>query len=131
MSNRNRNAGNAYERELVNELKELGFDVVTSRAESRNMDNKKVDVFSPEGTEENKIFPFFIQAKFTSSSPSYAKLLEEMPDNRPPLVFHRKSEPYKCKDGKTRHRSKGDFVILKKKDFYKLLNNGQYPTKDN
>ena len=55
MANRNRTAGNNFERLIVNELKELGFDdVVTSRAESRNMDNRGVDIFGNN-------FPFYIQ----------------------------------------------------------------------
>ena len=48
MANRNRTAGNSYERKIVNEVKALtGETFVTSRAESRNMDNLGVDVFNP------------------------------------------------------------------------------------
>lgn len=122
MSNRNREAGNQYERDLVNELKEIGYDVVTSRAESRNMDAKKVDVFSPLGTDPERTLPYYIQSKFTASNPSYTSLLESMPKDRPGLIFHKKSESYKCKDYKTRHRTVGEFVIMNKELFYKLLN---------
>jgi hypothetical protein len=50
MANRNRTAGNNYERETVNILKEILPDDkhVTSRSESRNMDNMGVDVFNPD-----------------------------------------------------------------------------------
>ena len=44
MANRNRTAGNQYERDIVNELKEHGYDVVTTRSESRNADNAGIDV---------------------------------------------------------------------------------------
>lgn len=122
MTKRNKAAGNKYECDLANELRELGFEVVTSRAESKNMDNKKVDIFSPLGTDPDKTFPFYLQAKFTSANPSYNKLLEEMPKDRAGLVFHKKSESYECKDSKVRHRSTGEFVIMRKQDFYNLLN---------
>ncbi len=120
-SKRNRQAGNKYEVDLVNELKSMAYSVVTSRSESRNMDNKKVDVFSPPGTAESEVFPYYIQAKFTSVSPSYATLLSTMPSDRPGLVFHKKAESYKCKDDKVRHRSVGEFVIMTKELFYELL----------
>lgn len=47
--NTNRNRGNSYECVICKELRELGFDVVTSRSESKNLDNAKVDVFDKEG----------------------------------------------------------------------------------
>ena len=125
MSTRNKQAGSQFERDIANELKAMGYDVVTSRAESRNMDNKKVDVFSPLGTDPDKVFPYYVQAKFTAANPAYTKLLEIMPIDRPGLVFHKKSESYKCKDDKTRHRNIGEFVIMDKEIFYKLLNDNK------
>lgn len=42
---RNRARGNDYERKIARELRELGFPgVVTSRAESKSMDDKKIDL---------------------------------------------------------------------------------------
>ena len=75
----NRTAGNSYERLIVNELKELGFTgVVTSRAESRNMDAKKVDVFSVEGT--NTPLPVNIQTKNTKDNFKVADYFNENKD---------------------------------------------------
>ena len=40
-----RSRGNAYERRIAQELRDLGFTgVVTSRSESKRMDNAKVDL---------------------------------------------------------------------------------------
>ena len=63
MANRNRNAGNGYERETVNVLKEIfpNSSFVTSRAESRNMDNMGVDVFDPKA--DYKTLPLVVLHK--------------------------------------------------------------------
>jgi Holliday junction resolvase len=36
--------GHAYELQIVNRLKELGYDAVTSRSESKRMDDLGVDI---------------------------------------------------------------------------------------
>jgi len=114
----NRNSGNAYERKIVNELKELGFDAVTSRAESRNMDAKKVDVFSPEGSEHP--LPVFIQTKNTKDNFKVADYYSEnesiFPKGKPLVIFHKKT-----KKSKTNFITQGEYVYLKKSDFYKLI----------
>ena len=46
--NRNRTAGHQYERDIVKEMKSLGYDCsVTARSESKNMDNKKTSEEKP------------------------------------------------------------------------------------
>lgn len=118
MSNRNRSAGHNFERSIVNELKEIGYDVVTARAESRNMDNLKVDIFSPLGRIHNnlRMLPYYVQCKNTKNRPDYHKLLNEMPNDRTPIVFHRQTHK-----ANTRFVTDGDYVIMKKEDFYKLI----------
>ena len=112
MANRNRTAGNNFERKIVNELKELGFeDVVTSRAESRNMDNKGVDIFGHN-------FPYYIQCK---NSKTYQKLhelitSELLPTDKPTLVFQRKT-----RKANTKFVTEGDYVSMKKEVFYEIL----------
>ena len=110
----NRTSGNAYERKIVNELKEIGFvDVVTSRAESRNMDARKVDVFG-------KSLPIHIQCKNTKDVFKVSKYFEEneefFPEDKPLVIFHKKT-----KKAKTKFVTEGEFVYLKKESFYKLL----------
>jgi hypothetical protein len=116
MANRNRTAGNNFERLVVNELKEQGFeDVVTSRAESRNMDNRGVDIFG-------NSLPIYVQCKCSKSYPKNHDLLtsELLPTDKPTVVFHRL-----VKKANTRFVTQGDYVTMTKEDFYKLLKNGQ------
>ena len=80
-----RNKGCAFERTIVNELRdELFFeDAVTSRAESRNMDAKGVDICG---------VPFHVQCKaYDSTTPKYMELLDGMPDDQPPVIFHKRN----------------------------------------
>lgn len=110
----NRTAGNAYERKIVNELKELGFsDCVTSRAESRNMDARKVDVFG-------NSLPIHIQCKNTKDNFKVADYYDEnedvFPQDKPVVIFHKKT-----KKAKTKFITQGEYVYIKKEDFYKLI----------
>lgn len=108
----NRTAGHNYERLCVKRLKELGFDdAVTSRAESRNMDNKGVDIFGSS-------LPFHIQCKNSVKEVKYHKLMSEerLPTDKPFVIFHKK----------TRRTEKnfileGEYVIMKYDTFEKLL----------
>lgn len=122
MANRSRDRGNGYERTLVREINAMGYEVVTSRSESKRMDDKKVDIFSPMDVEADKVFPYFVQAKFTQANPQYTKILDEMPDQRSGIIIHQKSEARKNKNGSTRHYAMGEYVIMKKELFYELLN---------
>jgi len=112
MANRNRTAGNNYERLIVNDLKDIGYDVVTARSESRNADNAGIDILGN--------FPFYIQCKVYQN---YPKLNELINNNRPErfqdksiVVFHKK-----VKKAKTRFITEDEFVSLKKEDFYELI----------
>ena len=68
---RNRARGNAYECKIAKELNELGFNVVTSRSESKRMDDAKVDLIDL----DNKL-PCYLQLKKTTSTPSYFSIRE-------------------------------------------------------
>ena len=108
MSNRNRTQGHKFERDIVNELKEMGFDVSTSRNESRKMDAAKVDIVGN--------VPFHIQCKNSTVKPNYHELLNEMPDDKIPVIFHRLTHK-----ADVRFITDGDYVIIKKEDFYRLI----------
>ena len=110
----NRQAGNNYERKIVLELKELNFDVVTSRAESKTMDNKKVDIFSPLGVDN--VLTFYIQCKNSKNKPDYHKIITEMPKDRTPVIFHKQTHKVN-----TTFVTDGEYVIMKKEAFYKLI----------
>lgn len=114
MANRNRTAGHNYERQIVKEVKQLGYEkVVTSRSESRNMDNSGVDIFDPTG-----VFPFYIQNKIYKGYPKLDELIngENIAKDKPLLVFHKKVE----KRNK-RFVTQDEFVSMRKEVFYDLL----------
>ncbi len=116
---RNRTAGNNYERHCVNRLKKDGcLDVVTSRAESRNMDNRGVDIFGPS-------LPFHIQCKNTVKDVKYHDLLNEerLPTDKPLVIFHKKTE----KRGKV-FRQVGEYVIMKYETFNSLQQVQEVPS---
>lgn len=69
----NRNRGHRAEQKIVKELKELGFDgVVSSRSESKSMDDNKVDII-----DKNNQLPCYIQIKHTLQTPQYFSIREE------------------------------------------------------
>lgn len=116
MSNRNRTAGHNYERQTVRELTEMGFDVVTARSESRNLDNLGIDVM---GRGENPP-PHDIQCKVkkTLSNNEIVDLLSRgRPDVKPLVVLHKK-----VKKANTRFVTEGEFVYMSKDTYYGLLN---------
>ena len=109
MSN-NRNRGNGYERTLVNRFKQLGFEkACTSRAESRNMDAKKVDLCNTD--------PWRVQAKNLSKLVDYVKVLESMPKEEGiNVICHKKT--------RKRHKNfvvEGEYAIMTLDDFFDLL----------
>lgn len=116
--NNSRARGNGYEVSIVNELKAIGYDAVTSRAESRNMDAKKVDIFSPEGSENP--LPINIQCKNTKENFKVGDYYEEnkdiFPKGKPLVIFHKKT-----KKAKTNFLEQGQFVYLQKSDFLEIL----------
>ena len=72
--------GSSWEYELRDKFKELGYeDCVTSRGESKKMDNAKIDIISDS-------LPFYCQAKNTANVPSYYKISEACPLKDKPFV---------------------------------------------
>lgn len=119
MSNRNRTAGNNYERLCVNRLKDRGYpDIVTSRAESKNMDNRGVDIFGPS-------IPYHVQCKNTVKDVKYHELLNEerLPTDKPLIIFHNKTE----KKGKV-FRKVGEYVIMHYETFDRIFQVQEVPS---
>ena len=77
-----RTKGNAFELKIVNDLKEIGYDVCSSRSESKNLDDKKIDIFDRRGD-----LPVYIQSKHTASQPNYYKIEEECPLKDKPFII--------------------------------------------
>ena len=109
----NRNRGHNYETKVAKEIRELGYDgIVTSRSESKQMDNNKVDLIDTNGK-----LPCNIQLKKTIQTPNYFKIRSESTvDPESFCLIWAKQEP-KEKNICT----VGEAVIMDKQFFYKLL----------
>ena len=71
----NKRRGSDYERQIAKELRELGFSgVVTSRSESKAMDDMKVDLIDKEGK-----LPFYSQIKRCIKYPNYIDIRKQCP----------------------------------------------------
>ena len=107
---RNRARGNAYEVQIAKELRDLGFTgVVTSRSESKSMDDRKVDLVDV----ENKLF-FNPQLKATINTPDYFGILNSCPFKDKPFVKKKK----KIKPTESTFRSVGEVVMIPKDFFF-------------
>jgi len=104
-SNRNRNAGLNYERQIARELREMGYEAITSRYESKRLDDAGVDLVTN--------FPLKPQMKVSINQPNVHILLTE---TEAECVFFKKVEKV---GGKFMPR--GEYVMLKKQDFYDIF----------
>lgn len=96
-----KNKGNGYERKIASEFRQLGFDdAVTSRSESKAMDDAGVDLC---GTE-----PFNVQCKALERAPNYHQVLAGMPDKGINVLFHKRNRA-------------GEVVVMRKEDFYWMV----------
>jgi len=76
---------------VIHKLNEIGYNTVSSRSNSKNLDNAKIDVDDLEGN-----LPLYLQCKATQSTPSYFKIEEECPyKDKPFCVIWKKQD----KDG--------------------------------
>ena len=105
MANRNRNAGNGYERQIAQELRDMGFEAVTSRQESRSLDAAGVDLVTT--------FPLAPQMKVSINQPNAHKILTV---TEAEIIFYKRIE----KAG-SKFMPRGEYVILRKEDFYWLV----------
>ncbi len=110
---RNKAKGNAYERQIAQELRELGFTgVKTSRSESKSLDNNKVDIIDTEGK-----LPVNIQLKKVMNTPQYFKIREESTvDPETFCLFWNRQEK-----ANVNFMSVGEVVFVPKSLFYKLI----------
>jgi hypothetical protein len=108
-----RNKGHAYETRIARELRDLGFTgVVTSRSESKAMDDNKVDLIDKDGK-----LPAMIQLKSTQSIPSYFKIRSESTVNPEDFVIIWSKQEKRD----VNIVSVGEAVIMDKQLFYKLI----------
>ena len=110
--------GSAYERQLVNELKELtgNINIFTSRSMSKKLDDMKIDIADPDN-----ILPCYIQTKKTQTTPSVKKINAEVGKKDKPLCILWNIQ--EKKEGNTNITSQGEYAIIPKEFFYELLKN--------
>ena len=75
---------NAYERQIVKELKEITGteNITTSRASSKQLDDMKIDI-----NDEDSVLPCYFQLKKTKVTPSIKKLNTEVGKKDKPLCI--------------------------------------------
>ena len=109
MSNRNRTAGHNWEREVIKDLKKIGYaKAVSSRYESKRADDAGIDIV---GTD-----PFNIQCKNETKRPDYHKLITEMPDGIN-IVCHK----YTKKGDAGKFQCQGKYAIMDYETLVMLL----------
>lgn len=111
LASKNRNKGNSLERAVVNDLKALGFvGCVTSRSESKNKDNNKIDII-----DTHNDLPTNIQIKYLQNCPNYFTISSECSDKSKPFsIIWKKS----TKDGSN---SPGTIAMIPYNYFLHLL----------
>ena len=108
-----KNKGNRYEQQIARELREIGFTgVKTSRTESKEADNNKIDIIDT----EHKL-PVNIQLKKTQSIPSYFKIRSESTVDPETFCIIWSKQEKKAKNICTI----GEAVIMDKQLFYEFL----------
>ena len=109
-SKKSRNKGASLEAEIVNKLKEIGYEnVCRSAGESKKLDNSKVDIADPSGELE-----VAIQAKNYANFPNFFNIREECPDPRDFILIWKKA-------ASAEGNSRGTVAVMDVEFFYKLL----------
>lgn len=108
--------GSAYERQIVNELKEItnNDNLCTSRSDSKKLDDMKIDISDPDN-----ILPCYFQLKKTQTTPSVKKINEEVGKSDKPLCIMWNIQ--EKKEGNINITSCGEYAIIPKEFFYELL----------
>lgn len=108
-ASKSRNKGKKYELDIIHELTDLGYrGLKSSRSESKNLDNAKIDIAET----EDKL-PCYIQCKATSNTPNIEGIMEACPyKDRPLVVFWKKQKV---------NARQPEFVMLPKEFFYRLI----------
>lgn len=108
-ASQNKRKGNGYELKIIHELTDLGFEgLKSSRSESKNLDNAKIDIADTLG-----VLDCYIQCKRTKNSPNIESISEACPLKDKPLVIFWNKE--------SDRQQNNEYVYMPKEYFYKLL----------
>ena len=96
-----RKKGHGFELSTIDKFKALGWECVSSRSESKRLDDAKVDLCYTD--------PFQVQCKAVETAPNMHTLLKSMPQNEKlNVVFHKRNH-------------KGVTVTMTEDDFFALV----------
>lgn len=108
LGKQNKRKGNTFELDVVHKLNSLGFNVATSRSQSKAKDNNKIDIFDFSGT-----LPINIQTKYSNTTPNYFTIEHQCSDKSLPFgIIWKKS---------TIGKSPGTIAMIPVDYFYHLL----------
>ena len=108
---KSKNKGSAFETEVINHLKEIGYTgCVRAAGESKNADNNKIDI-----VDTDRKLPVNIQCKNTQNLPNYFTIRDACSDKSKPFVMAWK----KAAEGGS--VSPGAVFIIPDTLFYELL----------
>lgn len=108
---KSRSKGASWERDVINKLKAIGYEgCVTSRGESKKVDNAKVDIIDTEGR-----LPIYVQCKQYANTPSYFSIRESCPLKDKPFIVAWKKSPT---GGEA---SPGSIMMVDSNFFFELL----------
>ena len=108
---KSKNKGSAFETEVINHLKEIGYTgCVRAAGESKKADNNKIDI-----VDTDKKLPVNIQCKNTQNLPNYFTIRDACSDKSKPFVMAWK----KAAEGGS--VSPGTVFIIPDTLFYELL----------
>ena len=85
MANRNRTAGHDWEREVINDLKDIGYsEAVSSRYASRETDDAGIDICNTEN--------LAIQCKNTTINVDYHKINQSMNTDKNKIIYYKNKD---------------------------------------
>ena len=88
LAKQSKTKGNRLELDIIKKLNDLGYSVCSSRSQSKNLDNNKVDIFDLNGN-----LPILIQAKCTQNTPNYFGIEGDCPiKDKPFTIIWKKQE---------------------------------------
>ena len=108
MSNRNREAGHNWERVCIDWLKKYFPFAVSSRSESKRMDDKGVDIMNHNEADNGRMKLDF-QCKNTATKADYPAIIDRMPNPDKAVVLHKLTK--KSKEGK--FMPQGEYAIMR------------------
>lgn len=119
MASRNRTAGHNWEREVIQDFKDIGFtNAVSTRYGSKLLDDSGIDIMN--------VGTFSVQCKNEARKIDYPKVLDHIQAvDTIKVICHKLTK----KSPKGKFVTQGKYVILSYDSFIKILENSEYSPK--